>query len=457
MHNNQILIVDDDRIIRDSLCDMLELDGYYCNSAENARLGLSELERGNYSIIITDINLPDNSGLELLRSVRRYYPDIIPIIITGYGSIISAVEAIQEGAFDYLTKPIDDNKLKDCLNRAFTRLNMKRNSKVRLNSIADKDNTKLQDIIGCDMKMLNVFEMAESAAPTKATILITGKSGTGKSMTARAIHQMSQRADKPFIEVSCGSLSETLLESELFGHIKGAFTGATADKDGKFLAANGGTIFLDEINSASPALQVKLLRLIQERQFEPVGSNQTHTVDVRIILATNKDLKAMVDLNQFREDLYYRINVINIQLPALNQRITDIPILAEHFLKKMCEYHNKKFSGFVPDVINALENYDWPGNVRELENAIERAVVLGRNTHIELSDLPDNILNDKTYNGNEVYAQGSSLKKALELPEKEIIISALKQHNWNRNKTAEVLEINRTTLYKKMRYYNLGM
>ncbi|MBN2065123.1 MAG: sigma-54-dependent Fis family transcriptional regulator, partial [Sedimentisphaerales bacterium] len=196
MHNNQILVVDDDRIIRDSLCDMLELDGYSCNSAENARLGLAELERANYSIIITDINLPDNSGLELLRSVRKYYPDIIPIIITGYGSIISAVEAIQEGAFDYLTKPIDDNKLKDCLNRAFTRLNMKRNSKVRLNALENKGNAGLQDIIGCDMKMLNVFEMAESAAPTRATILITGKSGTGKSMTARAIHQMSQRADK---------------------------------------------------------------------------------------------------------------------------------------------------------------------------------------------------------------------------------------------------------------------
>ncbi|MBN2842842.1 MAG: sigma-54-dependent Fis family transcriptional regulator, partial [Sedimentisphaerales bacterium] len=244
---------------------------------------------------------------------------------------------------------------------------------------------------------------------------------------------------------------------ELFGHIKGSFTGASADKDGKFLAANGGTIFLDEINSASPALQVKLLRLIQERQFEPVGSNQTQTVDVRIILATNKDLKAMVEQNLFREDLYYRINVINIQLPALNQRITDIPILAEHFLRKMCAYHNKKFSGFEPEVITALESYDWPGNVRELENAIERAVVLGRSNHIELYDLPENIINGQTYNTNDAYSEGTSLKKALELPEKEIIISALKKYNWNRNKTAEVLEINRTTLYKKMRYYNLGM
>ncbi len=455
MNNNRILIVDDDNIIRNSLQDMLELEGFSCGEADCFREALAELERHNYSIIITDINLPDNNGLELLKSIKKYYPDIVPIVITGYGSIVNAVDAVREGAFEYITKPIDDAKLKACLNRAIEKIAIKRD-----NAMVKPKNCIIREIVGNDLKMMKIFEMIDSAAPTKATVLITGKSGTGKSLTARAIHQMSDRSNAPFIEVSCGTLSETLLESELFGHSKGAFTGANSDKEGKFLAANGGTIFLDEINSASPALQLKLLRVIQERQFEPVGSNTTQTVDVRILLATNKDLSQMVSDGEFREDLYYRINVINIHLPQLSERISDIPVLADNFLRKMCEYHGKKFAGFTEEAMQTLEQYNWPGNVRELENAIERAVVLGRSNHIVLSDLPDHIYEQRQSSGvsasDSLYKESISLKKALESPEKAIIMAALKKFQWNRNKTAEVLEINRTTLYKKMKYYNLA-
>ncbi len=453
MNNNRILIVDDDAIIRNSLIDMLEMEGFYCCGAENFRQGMVELEKNNYSILITDINLPDNNGLELLKSIKKYYPEIIPIVITGYGSIISAVDAVRDGAFEYLTKPINDEKLKLTLKKAVEKYSLKSRDNATNNN---SKNNALKNIIGNDYKMMKIYEMIDSAAPTRATVLITGKSGTGKSLTARAIHQLSDRSPGPFIEVSCGALSETLLESELFGHAKGAFTGADNAKDGKFLAANGGTIFLDEINSASPALQLKLLRIIQERQFEPVGSNETKTVDVRILLATNKDLAQMVANNEFREDLFYRINVINIHLPVLSERVSDIPILADYLLNRMCLYHSKKFAGFTDEAVSALISYSWPGNVRELENTIERAVVLGRSSHILASDLPDHITNTTPKTANEsLYKNSVSLKKALEKPERDIIMTALKKYNWNRNKTAEVLEINRTTLYKKMKYYNL--
>ena len=449
MANNKILIVDSDRLTRDSLRSILTRGEFYLETVSSFDEALRELEKNRYKIVIADINLPGHGTLELLKTINKHHPFIKTIITSEFATVSNAVEAIKEGAFDFITKPINKISLKQTLKNAVETIDLIKHK------YSQNEYTGLCNILGCDRKMMNIFDIIESVAPTKATVLITGSSGTGKSMIARAIHQLSDRADKPFIEVSCGSLPETLLESEIFGHIKGSFTGAIADKEGKFLAADGGTIFLDEINSASPAMQVKLLRVLQHRMFEPVGSNITHEVDVRILLATNKNLIRLIEKGQFREDLYYRINVINIDLPDLVHRANDIVMLADYFLNKQSNYHGKSFYGFSHDAIDALVNYHWPGNVRELENAIERAVVLGKHNLITLHDLPNILSESKVKNSNSITVPHESLKKALEIPEKEIIVKTLKQCNWNRNKTAEILEINRTTLYKKMKYYDL--
>ena len=449
----RILVVDDDAIILDSLSEFLRLEGYTVQTAADTRTALHQLRREPCNLVISDVNLPDSDGFELLRAVRQRHPEVVTILITGYGTIESAVDAIKLGAHDYLTKPIIDDEVKLTVQRALQQqalLAENRSLKDRLHK-----QTGLENIIGLDYKMAKIFELVESVADSRVTILLTGQSGTGKSLMARAIHQQSARRDQPFIEVNCGAIPESLLESELFGHVKGAFTGAVADKPGKFKAADHGTIFLDELSAASPALQLKLLRILQERQFEPVGSNETHTVDVRVILASNVDLQEEVQAGRLRQDLYYRINVVNIELPPLSQRQSDIPLLIQHFLEKYNQEFGKEVGSIDDSALQLMQRHRWPGNVRELENVIARAVVLGKKPVLSVCDLPPDFKPLVQSAAGTSGEQSLPLAEALLEPEKQLIEAALRANNWNRQTTAEALGINRTTLYKKMKRHGL--
>jgi DNA-binding NtrC family response regulator len=451
MRNGNLLLVDDDRHLLDAMANWLREQGYTVYAAATKAEAISTAASHPLDLILADIRLTDGDGFEVLQWCREHRPEVTLILLTGYGTVDTAIEALRAGAFDLLTKPLIDEELLVAIDRALSqRKVLEENQKLK----AQLDlRFGLENIVGHDQRMLKVFDMVDRIADTKATVLITGESGTGKSLLARAIHRRSSRRDQPFVEVACGAMPETLLESELFGHAAGAFTGAVGDKTGKFTQANKGTIFLDEIGTSSPGLQVKLLRVLQEFEFEPVGSTKTQKVDTRVILATNENLAKAVSEGRFRQDLFYRVNVINIELPSLRDRLADIPMLAQHFLNRTCEEAGKAMHGFTDDAIRVMQRYVWPGNVRELQNVVERAVLLGRGSKVTVEDLPGTVTAGQSMSIEPL--TGRALKEALEAPERAIILEALQKNDWNRNATADALGINRTTLYKKMKRLGL--
>ena len=446
----RILIVDDDPLVPRTLCIMLRKHGYEARAAASAQQALEALDKQPVDVVISDINMPGADGFDLLDQIKRRHPVTEVVLITGYGTIENAVRGMRGGAFDYVTKPVLDDEMVLVVGRAIESVRLRtENADLRARLASHEDARKA---IGRDAKFLKVFETVDAVAPTRATVLITGESGTGKSLVARMIHDTGDRNDKAFVELNCGALPEGLLESELFGHARGAFTGATATRSGRFLAADGGTLFLDEIATASQALQVRLLRVIQDRSVEAVGSEETTAVDVRLILATNEDLSRRVEEGTFRRDLYYRISVVPIHIPSLRERRGDIPLLAMHFLHRFAEENAKAVRHIDDNAMTVLQAHSWPGNIRELENAIERGVILCRGETITPKDLPEDLTRSVSVPSP---GQTLPLRKALEIPEREIIERTLRSHKWNRQDTARALMINRTTLFNKMRKYGL--
>ncbi|MDJ0521284.1 MAG: sigma-54 dependent transcriptional regulator [Planctomycetota bacterium] len=448
----RILIVDDDPLVPRTLRILLRKHGHDVDAAEHARAAFERMAEEQFDLVISDINMPELDGFEVLRHVKDNHPATEVILLTGYGTIENAVRGMKEGAFDYITKPVLDDEMVVVVERALESSRLRTENADLRKRLASAEGAKGDDAVGRDPAFVKVFETVEAVSPTRATVLITGESGTGKSLVARRVHELSGRSDKPFIEINCGALPEGLLESELFGHAKGSFTGATSERTGRFLAADGGTLFLDEIGTASQALQIKLLRVIQERTFEPVGSEETMTVDVRLILATNDDLARRVEDGSFRRDLYYRISVVPIHLPPLRERVSDVPLLAQHFLKRFASENEKAVERIDDNAMTILQAHHWPGNIRELENVIERGVILAQDAVLTPRDLPPDLA--KTAAAPEP-GQTLPLRKALEIPEREIIERTLRSHNWNRQETAAALMINRTTLFNKMRKYRL--
>ena len=442
----KILVVDDEAIMRDSLRDWLGDAGYQVLTAENGSQALEVIEKGKPGIVIADLVMPGMDGIELLKRAREISAGIEVIIITAYGSIPTAITAMREGAYDYIEKPFCPEKAELLIERLAEHKGLIEEN-ISLHQKLE-ERYRFENIIAKSPRMKQVIEVIKVVAKSNATVLITGESGTGKELVARAVHSQSYRKDKPFIAVSCAALPETLLESELFGHEKGSFTGAHAQRKGKFETANKGTIFLDEIGEMSANIQVHLLRVLEEKEFSRVGGNELIKVDVRVVSATNKDMKQAVADGQFREDLYYRLNVVTIELPPLRERKEDIPLLAQHFLKKFAMENQKEVTGFSPEATDFLLKYEWPGNVRELENAIERAVILAKSPYIESADLPQESL---------TLAQSVLSGKNLEEIEKGHIINVIDETGGNYSKAARILGISRATLYNKIRAYQLSI
>jgi putative PEP-CTERM system response regulator len=442
----KILVVDDEAIIRESLRDWLSDAGHQVLTAEDGFQALKMIEKEKPGIAIVDLVMPGMDGIELLKRAKEISPSIEVIIVTAYGSIPTAITAMKEGAYDYIEKPFCPEKAELLIERLVEHQGLLEEN-ISLHQRLE-ERYRFENIIAKSPKMQQVIEVIKVVAKSNATVLITGESGTGKELVARAIHSQSYRKDKPFIAVSCAALPESLLESELFGHEKGAFTGAHVQRRGKFEIANRGTLFLDEIGEMSANIQVHLLRVLEEKEFTRVGGNELIKVDVRVISATNKDMKKAVASGQFREDLYYRLNVVTIELPPLRERKEDIPLLAQHFLKKFAVENQKEITGFSPEASDFLLKYDWPGNVRELENAIERAIILAKNSYIDAADMPQENLQ---------LVQSTPVGKSLEEVEKEHILNVLSETGGNYSQAARILGISRITLYNKMRNFGLSV
>jgi DNA-binding NtrC family response regulator len=438
-----VLVVDDEFSMRDSLVHWFEKDGYRTGSAENAREALVKLEAEPWDAVLLDIKMPGMDGLELQRRIREVDPELPIIMITAFASVDSAVQALKEGAFDYVTKPVDPDALSHLVQRAVERRRLRReNVKLRENV---EQLTTPTTIIGASGPMSKVLEMVRSVAETDATVLLRGESGTGKELIAQTIHANSRRRYFPIVPVNCGSVPESLLESELFGHEKGAFTGAQFRRKGKLEMADGGTLFLDEVGTIGPAMQVNLLRVLETKEFTRLGGTKPVRVDFRVICATNQDLEQQVREGSFREDLYFRLNVVSIALPPLRERREDIPLLAQHLLTKYAQEMNRAFTGFEPAAMDLLVRHDWPGNVRELANAVERALVVGRAPTVRAEDLPVRV-NEKSG-----LAAGDSLADVEQAQVRRI----LERTGGNVTRAAEILGIDRVTLYNKIKKYNL--
>lgn len=450
----RILVIDDEPLVRVAIIDALLAEGYDVTGAESGKEGCKLIPEGNFDIAITDLRLPEIDGIEILKTAIKYSSKTKVIMITAYGSVTTAVEAMKQGAFDYLTKPFSMDELLIIVKRLIEMRELENENLLLKEKIHEMSN--FEGIIGRSDKMREVLEKIKVVAETGATILISGESGTGKELIANAIHNNSRR-DKPFIKVSCAALPESLLEAELFGYEKGAFTGAVKQKKGRFELANGGTLFLDEIGDLSPTVQVKLLRVLQERQFERVGGVETLDVDIRVICATHKDLKKEVQQGSFREDLYYRLNVVHIHAPALRERKEDILLLASNFIRKFASQNNKQIEGISPEARELLLSYNFPGNVRELSHAMERAVIMGKNRYIKPSDLPDDILNfsKEVLKTSLRFTHPEPLSKATEEFEKDYIAKVLGATKGNKTVAAEKLGLSRKTLWMKCKNYGL--
>jgi DNA-binding NtrC family response regulator len=449
----RLLIVDDESSIRTALFRALEKRGYSIVTAGS----LTEAEKlasGEQALdlLLVDVRLPDGNGMDLMERIQKNHPGCQAVILTGFGTIHDAVEATKRGAFHYVTKPFNIDELLTLVDKALEHKKLSQENKVLRTQLQEK--YRFENIIGQSPEIMAVFDLIERVADSDSTILITGESGTGKELVAKAIHYNSRRAEKLMVPVNCGAIPENLLESELFGHVKGAFTGALTSRAGRFEVAHSGTIFLDEIGDMSPHLQVKILRVLQERKFEPLGSAKTTEVDVRVIAATHKDLDLAVAQKSFREDLFYRLNVIPIRIPPLRDRKSDIPLLIHHFLKHYNETKLRDVKGFAPDVMEFLTSYNWPGNVRELENLIERLVIIKGQGVIELRDLPERYLRREISVDQDkiiVPTKGLDFNSAVDNFENILIMQALERTGWNRNKAASLLNLNRTTLVEKIK------
>ncbi len=458
MKKQKILIAEDDDLNRNNLTELLSLEGYEVNAVENGKEAMASFVEDKYDLVITDLKMPQGDGLELLKFVKDMNPDNIVIMMTGFGTVDSAVEAMKFGAFDYISKPMKDDLVKLTVSRALSFASLQEENVTLRDNLREKYD--FGKMLGYSECMKTIFDTIEKVAKSDSTVIIYGESGTGKELVARAIHFNSDRKNFPLIPVNCGAIPEELLESELFGHEKGAFTGAIRNRLGRFELAQGGTIFLDEIGDMSPSLQVKLLRVIQEKQFERIGGVKTINADVRIIAATNQNLEEAVAEKRFREDLYYRINVIPIHLPALRERGPDIAILANHFLQKFAQMKKKEVTHISPEAIACLLHYPWPGNVRELENLIEMLVVLKEGNDIVLEDLPLKIRQFKretqTIGAIQIPEEGIDFNELVSQFEKDILLNALEKSCGVKNRAAKLLNLNRTTLVEKLKRLNIS-